>query len=77
MAEQKLDLLKLATREMTEPGTRAPKIMRRQLSYSCFGGAFPHNRPDDLFSDSCTPDISALIHTAKDSPTGYTGGLHP
>jgi hypothetical protein len=77
MTKQKLDLLKLATRDVTEPSTRAAKIMRRQLDYSCFGGAFPHNAPDDLFSDSCTPDISALIHPAKDSPTGYTGGLQP
>ena len=77
MAEQKLDLLKVATRDVTEPGTRAAKIMRRQLCDSCLGGAFPHNRPDDLFSDSCTADIFVLIHPAKDSPTGYTGGLHP
>ncbi len=77
MAEQKLDLLKFPARDVTEPGTGAAKIMRRQLNYSCFGCALPHHTPDDLLGDSCTPDGSTLIHTAKDSPTGYTGGLHP
>jgi hypothetical protein len=72
-----MDLLKLTTGDVTKPGACAAKIMRRQLDYPCFGGAFPHHRPDDLFGDSCPPDESALIHTAKDSPTGYIGGLHP
>ncbi len=77
MSEQELDLLKLPTRDVTEPGTPAAKIMRGQLDYSCFGCALPHHTPDDLFGGSCTPDRSALIHTAKDSPTGYARGLHP
>jgi hypothetical protein len=75
--KQKLDLLKLPTRDMTEPGTRAAQIMRRQIGYSCFGCTLPHHKSDDLFGDFCAPYESALIHTSKDSPTGYTGGLRP
>jgi hypothetical protein len=41
MTEQKLDLLHLATRDVTKPGACAVKIMRRQLDYPCFGGALP------------------------------------
>jgi hypothetical protein len=77
MPEQKLDLLKLPTRDVTEPGTRATQVMRRQLWYLCFRGAFLHYGPDDFFGHSSTPDGAALIYAAENSPTGNTGGLHP
>ena len=34
MPEQKLDLLKLLTCDVTEPGTRATQVMRRKLCYA-------------------------------------------
>jgi hypothetical protein len=39
MAEEKLDLLKLPARDLTEPGTRRAKIMRRQLGGELVGPA--------------------------------------
>jgi len=77
MAEQKLDLFKLPARDVTEPSTRAAKIVRCQPCDSCFGCTLPHHTQDDLLGDPCIPDSPTLIHTAKDWPTGYTGGLHP
>jgi hypothetical protein len=77
MSEQKLDLLKLPACDMAEPGTRAAKVVRRQPCNPCFGSTLSYHTPYDFFGNSCTPDESTFIHTAKYSPAGYTSGLHP
>jgi hypothetical protein len=76
MPEQKLDLLKLPTHDVAEPGTRAAQVMWGQLCNFCLRGALLHNRPDDLFSHPASPNGAALIHAAKNSATGNTGALH-
>jgi hypothetical protein len=69
MSEQELNLLKLSTSGMAQPGARAPKVMRSQLLDADPSCELFDNAPYDLFCDTCAPDWTRFVY-APEYPSG-------
>jgi hypothetical protein len=65
VAEEKLNLIELAASQMTETGTCASKIMRRQLLYSSGPGGSLDDLPKHVRRHALTPDLSRLVDCSK------------
>jgi hypothetical protein len=65
MPEKKLDLLELATRNMTKAGARAAKVVGRDFFEACLFGKRLYDVPDHLLSQPSSPNDSALIDRSE------------
>ena len=65
MPEKAFDLFDLATRNMTEAGTRAAKVVGGHLFEACLLGERLYDIPDHLFSQPGPPNDPALIYRSE------------
>ena len=56
MSQEELNLFKLSTGGMAQPGASAPEVMRSQLLDAHPSSKLFDNAPHDLFCDTCAPD---------------------
>ena len=68
MPKKELDLFEFATRDMAETGTRATKIVRRQLFETSLRGEGLYDIPDHLFSQPRSQTIPLLLMDLKTQP---------
>ena len=77
MAKQKLDLLKLSSRQLAEPCAGPSQVMRSQLSYSGPFCRFLNHMPDGFLGQAGAPDMPASAHSSKDPSLRDTGSCDP
>jgi hypothetical protein len=66
--EQKLDLIKLFSSIVTQPGACLPEIVWRDIGQSTFIARCFHNSPDHLRAKSACRDSTGLIDRSEDRP---------
>jgi len=77
MAKQKLNLLQLSSRGVTQTGTRPTKVMRRQLWDTELFGIVLDNMPHDLLRHAITPCGSSSANAAEDSSVNDRSSQQP
>jgi hypothetical protein len=71
--QEKLDLLQLASRCVTEPSTGPPQIVGRQLHHADASGGFLHNVLNGLDRHSISPCPAYFVDPAE-QPSPVNGG---
>ena len=66
--QQKLDLLQLTARGMTQASAGAPTIVRRQLRDTSPTGVLLDDVPNHLLCDAFSPHVSLFGYAAEDPP---------
>jgi hypothetical protein len=77
VAEEKLDLLQLATSGTTEPSATPPEIMRREFAHSDFPGELLDDVPDEFLRHPLAPNLASAAHAAEEATTGDFSSFHP
>jgi len=77
VSKQKLNLLQFAASDMAKTGTRAAKIMRRQLMQPELCGVVFDNVPDHSVSHKVAPSLASSTNTSGKLPATYTGRADP
>jgi|ERR1017187_5512519 hypothetical protein len=67
MAEKELNLLQLASVDVTQLCTCPPQVMRREMIKLHSPGTIPNHIPDDVFRDSLPPCGSVPADYPEDS----------
>jgi hypothetical protein len=77
MAEQELDLFQLASGNMTQPGARATKIVRRELGNAQLWCILLDNVPHDRLRDAVTPCFARFTDASKHPSKGNASRAGP
>jgi hypothetical protein len=73
MAEQKLDLLQLASGIVTQTRTGPAKVVGREFRQPNLSGIFLHDMPDNLLCHTVAPGSSRSANTQKQFSTRNSG----
>src|SRR6185437_16882765 len=77
MAEEELNLLQLASINVTQLRTCSPQIMRGEMVKLHSLGTVPNHIPDHVFREPIAPCGSMPTYCPKDSAVGDTRCGHP
>jgi hypothetical protein len=77
VAENKLDLLQLATSGAAEAGTTSPEIIRCEFADADLTSELLEDVPDQLFRHSFTPNFASAAHPPEEAPHFDIGGRSP
>ena len=73
MAEQELNLIKLAARQVAQPGACPAQVVRCEVLDARTGSRGLDNVPDRLRCDSVAPNFAEAAYSPEDGTSGHTG----